>query len=195
MNPCPSFALDSPDVLRILLANADSHLQVFEKRKLCRGDKRDPDTGAQIDGDDIIRDLLAKHMTLIPFAIGPFGQIGPLARTFLFEMTPAQQLSFPASRPHASEMHCWITSFPSPVGILTHADRVWSTTRPHTFYGNSLMAPTPSLSTLQNLGLCICKSFVSQIKYACQKFRDPPPVQNSQWPDPIPVPPVVDHTR
>jgi hypothetical protein len=29
---CPSFDLDSPDVLQILSANADSHLQVFEKR-------------------------------------------------------------------------------------------------------------------------------------------------------------------
>jgi hypothetical protein len=29
--PCPSFDLDSPDVLQILSANTDMHLQVFEK--------------------------------------------------------------------------------------------------------------------------------------------------------------------
>ena len=128
--PCPSFALDSPDVLRILSANADSHLQIFEKRKLCRGNKRDPDSGARIDGDNIIGDLLGKNMTLIPFAIDPFGRLGPLARTFLFGTTPARKLSFPASRPHASEMHRRVTSFPSPIGILPHADRIWSTTQP-----------------------------------------------------------------
>jgi hypothetical protein len=186
--PCPTFALDSPDVLCILSANADLHLQVFEKQKLCRGNKRDPDTGARINGDDVIGDLLEKQMTLIPFAIDPFGCIGPLARTFLFGMKPAQQLFFPASRPQASEMHRWITSFTSPVGFLPHAGRAWSTTRPHTFYGHSFTALTPSLSTVQNLGLCICKSFASHTIYACQKFRDRPPVQNSQRPDPFPVP-------
>jgi hypothetical protein len=159
--PCPSFALDSPDVLCIFSANADSHHQVFEKRKLCRGNKRDPDTGARIDGYDFIGDLLAKHMTLIPFAIGPFGRLGPLVRTFLSGTTPTQQLSFPASRPHASEMHRWITSFPSLVWILPQADCVWSATRPRTFYGHFFTATTPSLLTLQNLGLCICKSFAS----------------------------------
>ena len=193
--PCPSFALDSPDVLRILSANADSHLQIFEKRKLCRGNKRDPDTGARIDGDAIIGDLLGRNMTLIPFAIDPFGRIGPLARTFLFGTTPAHKLSFPASRPHAAEMHRRITSFPSPVGILPHADRVWSATHTRPFFGHSFTAPTPSMSTLQNLGLCICKSFASHIKYACQKFSDRPPVQNSRRPDPHTVPPLVDHTR
>ena len=191
--PFTSHNLDFPDVLRILSANADSHLQIFEKRKLCRGNKRDPDTGARIDGDAIIGDLLGRNMTLIPFAIDPFGRIGPLARTFLFGTTPAHKLSFPASRPHAEEMHRRVTSFPSPVGILPHADRVWSTTQPRTFYGHSYTAPTPSLSTLQNLGLCICKSFASHIEYACQKFRDRPPVQNSRRPDPHTVPPLVDH--
>ena len=119
--------------------------------------------------------------------------IGPLARTFLF--TPAHKLSFPASRPHAEAMHRRVTSFPSPVGILPHADRVWSETHTRPFFGHSFTAPTPSMSTLQNLGLCICKSLASHIKYACQKFSDRPPVQNSRRPDPHTVPPLVDHTR
>ena len=194
--PPPPLDLDSPDVLRILSANADSHLQVFEKRKLCRGNKRDPDTGAKIDGDGVIGDLLRRNMTLLPFAIDPFGRIGPLARTFLFGTTPANKLSFPQSRPNASEMHRRITSFPSPTGILPHADHIWSTTHPGRFYGHSYTAPTPSLSTLQQLGLCISKSFASHIRYACQnKYRDQPPVHYTRRTDHVPVPPSADHPR
>jgi hypothetical protein len=110
--PCPSFDLDSLDVLRILSANADSHLQIFEKRKLCRGNKRDPATGTQIKGDAIIGDLLQQNMTLLPFAINPFGRLGPLACAFLFGTLPTKALTFPPSRPHASKMHRRITSFP-----------------------------------------------------------------------------------
>jgi hypothetical protein len=137
--PCPSFDLDSPDVLRILSANADSHLQVvFQKRKLCHGNKHDPDIGARING--IIGDLLLCNTTILPFAIDPFGCIGLLARMFLFGTMPAE-LSFPASRPNASEMHCHITSFPSLTGILPHADHTWSTTHPPSFYGTPSQHP------------------------------------------------------
>ena len=93
--PCPLFDLDSPDVLRILSANANLHLQVFKKRKLCRGNKRDPGSGARIDGDNVIGDLLLRNMTLLPFAIDPFGRIGPLARTFLFWHNARRQAVLP----------------------------------------------------------------------------------------------------
>jgi hypothetical protein len=46
--PCCPLVLDSTDAKRILSANADSHLQVFEKRKLCHGNKHDPNSGQQI---------------------------------------------------------------------------------------------------------------------------------------------------
>ena len=50
---------------------------------------------------------------------------------------------------------------PCPFGILTSADLRWkqsaSPTR-RTFFGNSYTAPTPSLHTLQLLGLSISKS-------------------------------------
>ena len=193
--PCPSFDLDSPDVLRILSANADSHLQIFEKRKLCRGNKRDPATGTQIKGDAIIGDLLQRNMTLLPFAIDPFGRLGPLARGFLFGTSPAKALTFPPSRPHASEMHRRITSFPSPIGIFPHADHTWSTTRPRRFFGHSFTAPTPSITTLQHLGLCICKSFASHIRYASKKFCDLPPAHFTRRPDDVSVPPYADHPR
>ena len=193
--PPPSFNLDSPDVLRILSANADSHLQIFEKRKLCRGNKRDPATGTQIKGDAIIGDLLQRNMTLLPFAIDPFGRLGPLARAFLFGTAPTHALTFPPSRPHAFEMHRRVTSFPSPIGIFPHADHAWSTTRTRRFFGHSFTAPTPSITTLQHLGLCICKSFASHIRYASKKFCDQPPAHFTRRPDDVTVPPYADHPR
>jgi hypothetical protein len=80
-SPPPAISVDrtSTDVIRNLSANADSHLQVFEKRKLCRGNKRDPDTGTAIKGDNVIADLIRDNMNLIPFAIDPFRRLGPLA--------------------------------------------------------------------------------------------------------------------
>jgi hypothetical protein len=102
--PCPNFDLDSPDVLNIPSANADAHLQVYEKRKLNRGNKRDPTTGTTIPGDSIIGDILHNNMTLIPFAIDPFGRLGPILRHFLFDTRPTVPLSFPPSQPHATEM-------------------------------------------------------------------------------------------
>jgi hypothetical protein len=113
-------------------------------------------------------------MTLLPFAIDPFGRLGPIARTFLFGTTPHTPLSLPPSRPNAIEMHRRITSFPSPTGILPHADHSWKSQRLRTFYGNSFTAPTPSLSTLQQLGLCVSKSFASHVRYASTKFCDHP---------------------
>jgi hypothetical protein len=72
--PCPNFNLDSPDVLNILSANADTHLQVYKKRKLNRGNKCNLTTGTTIPGDGIIGNILHNNMTLIPFAIDPFGR-------------------------------------------------------------------------------------------------------------------------
>ncbi len=193
--PSPSFNLDSPDVLQILSANADLHLQIFEKRKLCRGNKCDPATGTQIKGDAIIGDLLQRNMTLLPFAINPFGRLGPLAHGFLFGTSPTQALTFPPSRSHASEMHRRITSFPSPIGIFPHADHTWSTTRPKQYFGHSFTAPTPSITTLQHLGLCICKSFASHIRHASKKFCDQPTAHFTRRPDNVTVPPYADHPR
>jgi hypothetical protein len=80
------------------------------------------DTGTAIKGDDVIGDLIRDNMNLIPFAIDPFGRLGPLARTFLFGTLPQTSITFPPSRPNAIEMHRRITSTPSPKGILPHAD-------------------------------------------------------------------------
>ena len=83
------------------------------------GNMRDPITGAHSKGNAIIGDLLHNNMTLIPFAIDPFGHLGPLLCTFLFGTTPTTPLTFPAMQPNVAEMYHHITTFPSPTGIFT----------------------------------------------------------------------------
>ncbi len=93
-----------------------------KNKKLNRGNKRDPTTGTTIPGDTIIGDILHNNTTLIPFAIDPFGRLGPILHHFLFGTRPTVPLSFPPSQPHATEMCTRITTFPSPTGILQLAD-------------------------------------------------------------------------
>jgi hypothetical protein len=56
--PCPSFDPTSPDVTTILTANANSHLQKYEKKKIGRNNKTDSTTGTTTTGDTIIGDHL-----------------------------------------------------------------------------------------------------------------------------------------
>jgi hypothetical protein len=98
--PHPYFDLDSPDVLNILSANADN-----KKRKLNRGNKRNPTTGTTIPGNAIIGNILHNNMTLITFVIDPFGRLSPILCHFLFGTRPTVPLSFPPSQPHATEMY------------------------------------------------------------------------------------------
>jgi hypothetical protein len=94
---CTNFDLNSPDVFNILLANADMHLQVYKKQKLNRGNKHDPTTGTTIPSNAIIGNILHNSMTLIPFAIDPFGCLDPILCLFLFGTRSTVPLSFPPS--------------------------------------------------------------------------------------------------
>ena len=56
----PMLPLDpnSPDVLQIITANADSHLQNYERKNLGRTNKTDPSTSTITHGDTVIGDGL-----------------------------------------------------------------------------------------------------------------------------------------
>jgi len=56
------------------------------------------------------------------------------------------------------------TKHPAPTGILLSADAFWKTHKTHKYYGHSHTAPTPQISTLQNLGLGITKAFSLHIR-------------------------------
>jgi hypothetical protein len=103
----PRLPLDpnSLDVLQFITANADSHLQKYERKKLGHTNKTDPSTSIITYGDTLIGELLHRNMLLIPFAIDPLGRIGPLLQNFLFGHHPAPQLRFPPSRPNATQMY------------------------------------------------------------------------------------------
>jgi hypothetical protein len=47
------------------------------------------------------------------------------------------------------------------MGILQLTDHNWTIYQPRRFFSHSFSSPTPSISTLQALGLCTSKSFVA----------------------------------
>ncbi len=102
--PYPSFHPTSPDVTLILTANADTHLQKYEKKKIGRNNKTDPATGIITVGDTLLGDLLTHNMVLIPLAIDPHGRFGPLLQTFLFDTEPATPISFTTNKPKKSHL-------------------------------------------------------------------------------------------
>jgi hypothetical protein len=176
--PYPSFNPTSPDVTTILTANADKHLQKYEKKKIGRDNKTDPTTGTITVGDTLIGDLLTHNMVLIPLAIDPHGRFGPLLQTFLFDTEPTIPITFTTNKPNATLMYSKITTFPSPKGILKLADHNWKISKTRCFYGHSYSAPTPTIHTLQQIGLTIIKAFAIHIRYARRRFIDhtvPPP--------------------
>ena len=81
------------------------------------------------------------------------------------------------NRPYANLMYERASKLPCTLGILTSADFFWkqsdSPTR-RTFYGNSYTAPTPSIHTIQQLGLAISKSYSSLLTNAAHTFQRPP---------------------
>jgi hypothetical protein len=165
---------DSPDVLQIITANADSHLQNYECKKLGHINKTDATTSIITRGDTLISNLLNRNMLLIPFAIDPLGRFGPLLQKFLFGHHPAPLPWFPPSRPNANQMYTQLLQYPSPKGILLLANHNWLLHPTHRFYGHSYLAPTPSITTVQSLGISLTKAFAQHIKYASQKFTNSP---------------------
>ena len=86
------------------MANADSHLQKYEKKKIGRENKTDKITGTTTTGDTVIGDLLDRNinMILIPVAIDPFGRFGPILQTFLFDTEPTNPITFTHIKPNAT---------------------------------------------------------------------------------------------
>ena len=116
-------------------------------------------------------------MLLIPFATDPLGRFGPLLHNFLFGHHPAPLLWFPPSRPNTTHMFTKLLQYLSPKGILLLANHNWLI-HPTCFYGHSHLAPTPSITTVQSLGISLTKAFANHVKYDSQKFINPPLATN-----------------
>jgi hypothetical protein len=175
--PTPPTYSTSEDHLTLITANADSNLQAHERRKLRRPNKPASATTPLIKGDDIIGDLIRNKMVLIPFTIDPWCRFGPMLQAFLTTTQQPPQNTFRSDRPNASTMLKWATTPPCPLGILTSADHNWklsqSPTR-HPFFGHSHTAPTPSIYTIQQLGLTMTHAFSNLIRHGIHTFVQPP---------------------
>ena len=105
-------------------------------------------------------------MILLPFAIDPFGRWGPILQNFLLRSETTLEYKFHATRPNAKIMFHKATSDPCPIGILRTADHVWKHTKQRNFFGYSYTAPTPSIFTIQQLGLGTTKALTTHIRNA-----------------------------
>jgi hypothetical protein len=136
----------------------------------------------------LIGDLLNRDMILLPFVIDPLGRFGPILEHFLFGSHDPTPISFPASKPNATRMYSKLFQYPSPKGILRLAEHNWKSSPTRQFYDHSYLAPTPSITTMQKLGLSITKAFALHVRYASRKFIDhpahtlPPGVLNPTYP-------------
>ena len=123
--------------------------------------------------------FLLPYLPLIPCVIDPLGRFGPLLQNFLFGHHPPPQLWFPPSRPNASQMYyIKLLQYPSPKGILLMANYNWYLHPTRRFYGHSYLAPTPSITTVQSLGVSLTKAFAHHLRYNSRIFITSPLATN-----------------
>ncbi len=112
------------------------------------------------------------------------GTFGPMLQAF--HTTTHHSCQKPWCTTHANtQYHCpnpnllykWASQPPCSLGICLSAGLRWSQSASptrQTFFGNSYTAPTPSLFTLQLLGLSISKAFSLLLWNATHMFQLPP---------------------
>ena len=116
----------------------------------------------------LIGNLLHNQMILTPVAIDAHGRLGPITRQNLYGTPPPDvppRKQFKPNRPIAKTMNERATTLPAPIGIFIEVDQRWKQIQAdhpqhnHKFYGLSHYAPTPSITTIQQLGLGIAHTF------------------------------------
>ncbi len=171
----PISSSDSPLDVTTIMAHADSHLREFERTKFRRKNKHNrTDPSQSIFGEQSIGDLLANNMILLPLALDQHGRWGPIMNNFLTSSSTPLSYDF-RRHPNAQTMAYRATHDPCPIGILRTADAIWKANKTRTFYGHSYTAPTPSIYTIQQLGLGITKGFSILLRNAT-KISTPHPV-------------------
>ncbi len=129
-------------------------------------------TGTSVTTHQIIIQYMvtrSQNMILLPIAIDPHGKWGPMAENFLRLSSTSLHCTFKPDRRNASIMCVKATTPPCPIGILRTADTIWKTTKQRPFFGYSHTSPTPSIFTIQKLGLGITKAFATRIRNATRK--------------------------
>ena len=118
-------------------------------------------------------------MIFTPVAIDAHGRFGPMTRQNLYSTPPPDippRKQFKPNRPNAKAMYDRATTYPAPIGIFIKADQRWKqlqSDNPHhsqKFYRLSHYAPTPSITTIQQLGLGITHAFSTLIINSFKKL-------------------------
>jgi hypothetical protein len=81
------------------MANANSHLQKYERKKIGRDSKTNSTTGITTTGNTVIGDLLDCNMVIIPLAIDPSGHFRPILQTYLFDTQPTTPITSTPTNP------------------------------------------------------------------------------------------------
>jgi hypothetical protein len=110
-------------------------------------------------------------MVLIPFTIDPWAWFGPMLLVFLTTTHHPRQkpwhtthTNYKYHRPDANLLYKRASQPPCQLGILISIDIRWTQSaspRRRTLFGNSYTAPTPSLHSLQLIGLSKSKAYSS----------------------------------
>ena len=134
-----------------------------------------------VPGKAVVGDLLCSNRLLIPIAMDANGRLGPMIQYTLYGTVPPPippRKQFKINRPNAKAMYERATSIPAPSGILLEADYYWkhtqktqSTSTIRRFFGRSYMAPTPSITTIQQIGIGIAHAYSSLLLKATQNFQ------------------------
>ncbi len=88
-------------------------------------------------------------------------------KTFMVHPPPPipPRKQFKSNRPNPKAMYNRATTLPAPIGIFIEADQWWKQLQSENqqqkqkFYGLSPLSPTPSITTIQQLGLGIVHAF------------------------------------
>ena len=87
-------------------------------------------------------ELAVKDIAMIPMAIDPHGQMGPLMMRFLYGRTRGKLRAFKEKNSNAVEMYRRITSVPCPSGIIQQATINWKKNKTTQFFGSSYSPDT-----------------------------------------------------
>ena len=148
-------------------ALAVKHLKEKERGKLMRNGAGDGHTQSVLSGEDIIQYVYDSGKVLIPLAVSPDGDIGPMYKWFLFGTPMSDPYTFPNTRTQANKMYTRAMSHPSPHNIIGLATANWKKSkRPSSspFYGHSYTAPTPKEWYLQEIGRVISDAIALHIR-------------------------------
>lgn len=105
-------------------------------------------------------------MVLSSIAIHPCSRWGwgPITQNFLNSTTGNLKYILPDNKPNAKTMFSLATSHPCPIGIFKTKDATQKSHKTQNFFGYSYTASTPSIYTIQQLGLSITKPFSNYIQ-------------------------------